>query len=149
MSSKFRRHISISLIQHIETSKSRFRNLDINRWVVNERPILPVSCINPLFFFFFGSLLQLICWYWLVSMQPSSLNRRLLESHHKQSHQSPDDFTNYVSFLKSLKSALESSGHKYELFPPLVGICISIVSISQIIDWFNISYLGMTYDLHG
>ncbi|EAW11971.1 uncharacterized protein ACLA_007300 [Aspergillus clavatus NRRL 1] len=46
----------------------------------------------------------------------------------------PADFTNYVSFLKKLKDALGSDGHKY-------GLTITL----SLPYWFNV----MTYDLHG
>ena len=63
---------------------------------------------------------------------------------------SSDDYKNYVSFLTNLKSALGSSGHKYGLTITIPSSYwymrnFDIVSISKIVDWFNI----MTYDLHG
>jgi chitinase len=63
---------------------------------------------------------------------------------------SPADLKNYVTFLKKLRQALNSSGY-------LLGLSITlpssywymqdfdIVSIDPIVDWFNV----MTYDLHG
>jgi len=62
----------------------------------------------------------------------------------------PADYANYVSFLKNLKSALGSSGHKYGLSITLPSSYwymqnFDIVSIEPYVDWFNV----MTYDLHG
>ncbi|PQE17041.1 glycoside hydrolase family 18 protein [Rutstroemia sp. NJR-2017a BBW] len=63
---------------------------------------------------------------------------------------SPADLKNYVTFLKKLRQALNSSGY-------LLGLSITlpssywymqdfdIVAIDPIVDWFNV----MTYDLHG
>lgn len=60
------------------------------------------------------------------------------------------DFDNYVSFLKNLKNALGSGGHKYGLTITIPSSYwymrnFDIKSIEPIVDWFNV----MTYDLHG
>ncbi|KKK25249.1 hypothetical protein ARAM_003184 [Aspergillus rambellii] len=60
------------------------------------------------------------------------------------------DFANYVSFLKNLKNALGSGGHKYGLTITLPSSYwymqnFDIKSIAPLVDWFNV----MTYDLHG
>jgi len=62
----------------------------------------------------------------------------------------PADFANYVSFLKNLKNALGSDGHKYGLRITLPSSYwymqnFDIKSIESNVDWFNV----MTYDLHG
>ncbi|KAB8349837.1 hypothetical protein FH972_023850 [Carpinus fangiana] len=62
----------------------------------------------------------------------------------------PSDFTNYVSFLRNLRTALGSSGHNYGLTITIPSSYwymqnFDIKAIEPIIDWFNV----MTYDLHG
>ncbi|KAF1849934.1 glycoside hydrolase family 18 protein [Cucurbitaria berberidis CBS 394.84] len=62
----------------------------------------------------------------------------------------PADLANYVSFLKNLKNALGSGGHKYGLTITIPSSFwymqnFDIVAISKVIDWFNV----MSYDLHG
>lgn len=62
----------------------------------------------------------------------------------------PEDYDNYVTFLKNLRNALSSSGHTYGLSITLPSSYwymqnFDIVNIEPIVDWFNI----MTYDLHG
>ncbi|KAF2730320.1 glycoside hydrolase [Polyplosphaeria fusca] len=62
----------------------------------------------------------------------------------------PDDFANYVSFLKNLRNALGSDGHTYGLTLTLPSSYwylqhFDIKGMSQHIDWFNM----MSYDLHG
>lgn len=60
------------------------------------------------------------------------------------------DFSNYVSFLKNLRAALGSAGHKYGLSITLPSSYwymqhFDIKSIEPVVDWFQV----MTYDLHG
>ncbi|KAF2154797.1 glycoside hydrolase family 18 protein [Myriangium duriaei CBS 260.36] len=62
----------------------------------------------------------------------------------------PDDYKNYVSFLKNLRSALGGTGHKYGLSITLPSSYwymqnFDIVNLEPLVDWFNV----MTYDLHG
>lgn len=62
----------------------------------------------------------------------------------------PADYTNYVTFLKNLKSAFAASGHPYGLSITVPSSYwylqhFDIVEISKVIDFFNV----MTYDLHG
>ncbi|KAF2134779.1 glycoside hydrolase family 18 protein [Dothidotthia symphoricarpi CBS 119687] len=62
----------------------------------------------------------------------------------------PEDYANYVSFLKNLKNALGSDGHTYGLTLTLPSSYwylqhFDIKSMAQYLDWFNI----MSYDLHG
>ncbi|GFF87212.1 chitotriosidase-1 [Aspergillus udagawae] len=62
----------------------------------------------------------------------------------------PQDFQNYVSFLKNLRSALGGSGHNYGLTITVPSSYwymqhFDIVAIEKVVDWFNV----MTYDLHG
>ncbi|ESK89422.1 class v [Moniliophthora roreri MCA 2997] len=62
----------------------------------------------------------------------------------------PADYANYISFLKNLKNALGSSGHKYGLTLTIPSSYwymqhFDIVQMASIIDWFNV----MSYDLHG
>lgn len=62
----------------------------------------------------------------------------------------PADLANYVSFLRNLKNALGSGGHKYGLTITIPSSFwymqnFDIIAISKIIDWFNV----MSYDLHG
>jgi chitinase len=62
----------------------------------------------------------------------------------------PADLANYVSFLKNLKNALGSGGHKYGLTITIPSSFwymqnFDIVAISKTIDWLNV----MSYDLHG
>jgi chitinase len=63
---------------------------------------------------------------------------------------SPADFKNYITFLRSLRHALNTSGYKPGLSITLPSSYwymqdFDIVSIDPIVDWFNV----MTYDLHG
>ncbi|KAJ5951267.1 uncharacterized protein N7479_009680 [Penicillium vulpinum] len=60
------------------------------------------------------------------------------------------DYKNFTSFLKNLRNALASSGHKYGLTITIPSSYwymqhFDIVEIEKTIDWFNI----MSYDLHG
>ena len=60
------------------------------------------------------------------------------------------DFANYVSFLKNLRNALGSSGHRLGLSITLPSSYwymrnFNIVQLEPLVDWFNV----MTYDLHG
>ena len=62
----------------------------------------------------------------------------------------PQDYANYVSFLRNLRQALGSNGHKYGLTITIPSSYwymqnFDIVAIEKNIDWFNV----MTYDLHG
>ncbi|KAL8862688.1 MAG: hypothetical protein Q9178_001186 [Gyalolechia marmorata] len=62
----------------------------------------------------------------------------------------PDDFKNYVTFLKNLRNAFGSSGHKYGLSLTLPSSYwylqhFDIVALEEVVDWFNL----MSYDLHG
>ena len=62
----------------------------------------------------------------------------------------PEDYANYVSFLKNLKSALGSGGHKYGLSITAPSSYwylqhFDIKAIEPIIDFFQV----MTYDIHG
>ncbi|KAL8806037.1 MAG: hypothetical protein Q9182_001569 [Xanthomendoza sp. 2 TL-2023] len=62
----------------------------------------------------------------------------------------PDDFKNYVTFLKNLRNAFGSSGHKYGLSLTLPSSYwylqhFDIVALEGQVDWFNM----MSYDLHG
>ncbi|KAF9265381.1 putative chitinase [Marasmius fiardii PR-910] len=94
---------------------------------------------------FFGSLIQFMGTYgfdgvdidWEYSVAPERSGKL-------------DDYANYVSFLKNLKNALGSSGHKYGLTTTIPSSYwymqhFDIIQIASIIDWFNV----MTYDLHG
>ena len=63
---------------------------------------------------------------------------------------SPEDFINYVTFLKNLRNALGSSGHSRGLSITIPSSYwymrnFDIKNLEGIIDWFNV----MTYDLHG
>ncbi|KAL5363196.1 putative class V chitinase [Aspergillus floccosus] len=60
------------------------------------------------------------------------------------------DFDNYTSFLRNLRNALGSTGHKYGLTITIPSSYwylqhFDIVEIEKTIDWFNL----MSYDLHG
>lgn len=60
------------------------------------------------------------------------------------------DFANYVSFIKNLKNALGSGGHKYGLTLTLPSSYwymqnFDIKALEPTVDWFNL----MSYDLHG
>ncbi|OBT73001.1 hypothetical protein VF21_07849 [Pseudogymnoascus sp. 05NY08] len=65
---------------------------------------------------------------------------------------SPDDFVNFVSFLKNLRAAFDNAGlsHRFGISLTLPSSYwylqgFDIAGMEPIIDWFNV----MTYDLHG
>ncbi|GIJ91973.1 hypothetical protein Asppvi_010948 [Aspergillus pseudoviridinutans] len=62
----------------------------------------------------------------------------------------PADYQNYPAFLRNLRNALSSTGHKYGLSITIPSSYwylqhFDIVEIEKTIDWFNM----MSYDLHG
>ena len=94
----------------------------------------------------------------LIGMKSTSRlsNLSFTNSKHREYPVAPErsgnniDFANYVSFLKALKNALGSGGHKYGLTITLPSSYwymqnFDIKKIADIVDWFNV----MTYDLHG